>query len=200
MPRITNMHKDLWFIALAVPVIVWVLAKYGKRGRTLVFCVLLALGLADFTSSHILKNAIWRDRPCRRLASTGGMSLSDTRLLPGRGHPAGYVATPENDCPGSSSLPSSHAANTMALAMVLWWFTRRRTRWLWFLIPLVIGWSRIYLGYHYPADVLWGWLTGALLALGIVRWLAVPFTRELVKEEQKAADEGTLVTGEETHA
>jgi undecaprenyl-diphosphatase len=111
------------------------------------------------------------------------MSLPGVHLLAGRAMPAGYVATPEKDCPGSSSFPSSHAANSMALACVGWWFTKGRIRWLWFVIPVVIGWSRIYLGYHYPGDVLVGWAMGALIACGIVRWLARPVLKEQIREE-----------------
>jgi len=183
--RITNVHKELWFILCVTPFIVWILATRGKRGRTLVFCALLSLGLADFTSSRIAKNAFWRDRPCRRIAQTGTMSVPDVHLLPGRAMPAGYVASPEKDCPGSSSFPSSHAANTMAFASVCWWFTRQRIRWLWFAIPIVVGWSRIYLGYHYPGDVLAGWVMGALIAWAVVRWLARPILGEMIREEAK---------------
>src|SRR5689334_5148495 len=84
MPRVTNVHKALWFIACVTPFIIWILATRGKRGRTIVFCVLLSLGLADFTSSRLAKNAIWRDRPCHRITATGQMSLPGVHLLPGR--------------------------------------------------------------------------------------------------------------------
>lgn len=192
MPRVTNIQKALWFILCATLLIVWILWKQGKRGRTLVFCALLSLGLADFTSSRLAKNAFWRDRPCRRSAATGVMSIPDVRLLPGRAMPAGYVATPDKDCPGSSSFPSSHAANSMAFASVCWWFTKRKLRWLWFAIPLVIGWSRIYLGYHYPSDVLAGWILGALLAWGIIRFLATRVLAEQIQEERESGPEPPL--------
>lgn len=191
MPRVTNMHKAVWFVLCVTALIAWILARSGKRGRTLVFCALLSLGVADFTSSRLAKNACWRDRPCRRIAATGLMAVADAHLLPGRAAPAGYFATPEKDCPGSSSFPSSHAANTMAFASVCWWFTRGRIRWLWFLIPLVIGWSRIYLGYHYPADVVGGWALGAALAWVIVRRLAWPILREQIIKERKPVAENS---------
>ncbi|MBM3493086.1 MAG: phosphatase PAP2 family protein, partial [Armatimonadetes bacterium] len=44
--------------------------------------------------------------------------------------------------------------------------------WAWFLLPLVIGYTRVYLGYHYPTDVVGGWAVGAVVAaftLGLVR-------------------------------
>jgi len=81
------------------------------------------------------------------------------------------VVNPDR-CPGSPSFPSNHAANMMAVASVGWWFARRRARWAWFLLPLVIGYTRVYLGYHYPTDVVGGWAVGAVVAaftLGLVR-------------------------------
>jgi undecaprenyl-diphosphatase len=195
MPRVTNLQKATWFVLCVAPLIVWILARWGKRGRTLVFCALLSLGLTDFTSSRLAKNVYLRDRPCRRIAATGRMAVPSAHLLPGRATAPDYVATPEKDCPGSSSFPSSHAANTMAFAGVCWWFTRGRIRWLWLSIPLLIGWSRIYLGYHFPGDVLAGWALGAALAWGIVHWLAWPILREqIVAEREQAADNPVTVT------
>jgi len=192
MPRVTNLHKALWFIACVAPIIIWILAVYGKRGRTAVFCTLLALGLSDFTSSRLAKNVYWRDRPCERIAATGRMTVPDDHLLPGRATRSGYIATPERDCPGSSSFPSSHASNMMAFAGVCWWFTRTRGRWLWFVIPLVVGWSRIYIGVHFPGDVLAGWILGGMLAWVVVRWLAKPILREqIIEEKEQAAEDFT---------
>ncbi len=75
----------------------------------------------------------------------------------------------------------------MALAGVGLWFTRGRTRWLWFLLPLIIGYSRIYLGYHYPSDTLSGWLLGGLIAAVVIlaaRRFAAP-----TKDIEPRADE-----------
>ena len=68
-----------------------------------------------------------------------------------------------------SSYPSAHAANAMAAFVILAWLLPRSRRLVW-TIPLVIGYSRVYLGKHYPTDVLMGWLVG--LAAAMVVWLA----------------------------
>jgi membrane-associated phospholipid phosphatase len=186
MPRITNLHQTRWFIwavLLTCLVLAW---KGGRRTRVWVLCAALAVGISDPLAARVVKRLLPRDRPCQTAAIVGTV-----RLVPG------------TSCPGSKSFPSNHASNMMALAGVCWWFGKRtkdrgpwtmdRGPWtgdkgpnaqhpspntltplLWFLLPLVIGYSRIYLGYHYPTDVLGGWLLGAAIAAGVVALVARP--------------------------
>src|SRR5262249_35443220 len=127
---------------------------------------------SDAACKRVVKNLVPRYRPCHLQLDVGPMEVPETRIVPGE------------HCPGSYSFPSNHASNMMALAGVCWWFSRRKplsqvsegaalpkrpwAPWLWFLIPLVIGYSRIYLGYHYPSDVLGGWAFGAVIAATLV--------------------------------
>lgn len=64
----------------------------------------------------------------------------------------------------SYSFFSGHAANTMAVATFLFWILRRHFRYsgLIFFWPLIFAYSRIYLGLHYPGDILAGYFFGAL--------------------------------------
>ena len=74
--------------------------------------------------------------------------------------------------PHGFSFPSGHAMSSMvlvaALAILLW-----ATRWRWLVIGLgsvfvvTIGWTRLYLGVHYPSDVLAGWLMSLAWAIGV---------------------------------
>lgn len=74
----------------------------------------------------------------------------------------------------STGFPSAHAASAMALAMSALLAGARRPVWLLALaVALLIGWSRIALGLHFPSDVLAGWCLGTLCALAVQR-LAVP--------------------------
>lgn len=78
------------------------------------------------------------------------------------------------DLPAGPSFPSGHALGSMAVfgaltLILLPWIQPRWARWLvaiiGFALPILIGASRPYLGVHYPADVLAGWILGLALAL-----------------------------------
>lgn len=65
--------------------------------------------------------------------------------------------------PKALGFPSAHAVNTMALAVIFArWFEKSI---LWYLpLPLIIGVSRVFANYHYPLDVIGGWLIGYTIA------------------------------------
>ncbi|RZK19957.1 MAG: phosphatase PAP2 family protein, partial [Hymenobacter sp.] len=68
------------------------------------------------------------------------------------------------------SFPSGHAMDTAALAAALFFVLPRRA---WVLAPLFalgVGWARMYLGVHYPSDVLAGWSSGAGWVLLVQLW------------------------------
>ncbi len=77
--------------------------------------------------------------------------------------------------PANASFPSDHAIGAFALAVTFWLYSKRfRTFWL--AVALLIGFSRIWTGVHYPADVAAGALVGALCAVG-TRYLLLHFKR-----------------------
>ena len=119
----------------------------GSRGRTAALLLVPLLILSDQLSSNLLKDLLDRPRPCN--------TLDDVHLLVG--------------CGSSFSLPSSHAANFGAVALHLSWFYPRGAPYLagW---ALLVGYSRVYVGVHYPGDVLVGFLVGVLAAC-VVRGL-----------------------------
>ena len=111
----------------------------GAKGRHVIFAIVVLLIVVDGSGGQI-KSWLQALRPCQ--------TMSNVRLLV--------------DC-GLNSFPSNHAANMAAMATYLAFFYPRT---LLFFGPLAfgVGLSRIYVGVHYPADVVSGWLYGMLLA------------------------------------
>ncbi len=120
---------------------VWIalIIRGGKRERWIAGTGILALFLSDQLSSHFLKPLLSRVRPCH--------VLSGVHLLVG--------------CPHSYSLPSSHAANCFSIA-TLFSLEYRKVVLPLMGVALLISYSRIYVGVHYPFDVLSGALLGSI--------------------------------------
>jgi 4-amino-4-deoxy-L-arabinose transferase-like glycosyltransferase/membrane-associated phospholipid phosphatase len=123
--------------------------KGGPRGRICVLMLVLAIALGDGVVCNNLKHLIERPRPF--------WVLTDVHLPPGIGRT------------DSGAMPSSHAANWFAATMVLYIYYRKSIR---FMLPLalLVSFSRVYNGVHYPGDVLVGAVLGAGYAAGGV-WL-----------------------------
>lgn len=132
--------QKYWTVPLAILVIglVW---KGGRRGRVAVVLALLAVAASDSISARVLKPGIGRVRPCHE--------LENVRLL--------------ISCGGKHSFPSSHAANSFAVAVTLAFFYRRYTAFA-VAVACLVGLSRVFVGVHYPGDVLGGFLLGSLCA------------------------------------
>jgi membrane-associated phospholipid phosphatase len=148
--------RSLLFAILS-GLLVWRCQRRGK-GQTLFFILMvLAVGLSDLATNQI-KHAVGRLRPENAVAGTYFQESGHWQRKPADFGP---------DRERGTSFPSAHAANSAALALMaaLLWPRLRKGVWA---LPLLVGWSRVYLGKHYPADVLGGWLVG--LCIGWLAW------------------------------
>lgn len=136
MPLVTEF--DHWRYPLLG---LWLVLFFWGRRETKITLLLLAalVGLLDYSNSFFFKHLFARPRPCQVLAEV-------------------HTFWP---CPRSFSFPSNHAANIFGAAFFLSWIYRP---WSPLLIALaaLVGYSRVYVGEHYPLDVLGGAVLGAL--------------------------------------
>lgn len=139
------------------------LCREGRRGSSLLRVLIIlagfavAVGVSDFVSSGIIKPWVCRLRPTHEPALAGMLHLVN-----------GYTG-------GLYGFVSSHAANTMACALLFALLYRNKYATVGLMLWVALNcYSRMYLGVHYPADIIGGLAIGALMATltyGMVRRL-----------------------------
>jgi undecaprenyl-diphosphatase len=149
--------RSLLFAILCV-LLVWRCQKRGKSQALYFLLLVLVMGATDLATNRV-KHAVGRLRPENAVGGTYRQESGQWLRLPADMAP---------DRERGTGFPSAHAANSTALALLaaLLWPRLRKGIWA---LPLLVGWSRVYLGKHYPIDVLGGWLLG--LGVGWLFWL-----------------------------
>jgi undecaprenyl-diphosphatase len=117
-------------------------------------------------------------RPGVLLLTLAGVAAADllafaVKTIVAVDRPPVRYATPEPlvRVPTDYSFPSGHTATSFAAAVILAWAVPRRA-WLFYVLAVAIGFSRIYVGVHYPIDVLGGAALGLAVATALLRLAA----------------------------
>lgn len=165
---------DFWTPLLVIVFIVLAI-RGGFRMRAFLLVVAITVGVTDGLVCKSLKRLIDKPRPHQALAGVRQLDLAKARpRLLAVGKPL-QIKLSKEPKPGvdvdGRSFPSSHAANTMAAAAVALFFFGTHATWV-LLIPLFVGYSRIYTGAHYPGDVVFSLGLGAFVAALVVALLA----------------------------
>jgi undecaprenyl-diphosphatase len=139
--------------------------RYRRKFLILILVIILAIILSD-QISLLIKNSVHRLRPCHEPALEGLVHLV------------------RNQCGGAYGFVSSHASNSFNIAVLSLLLIKRK----WFsysmlLWAAIIGYSRVYLGVHYPGDVLCGSLIGILIGWSLFRFYEYLDSRHLKKSE-----------------
>lgn len=140
-------NKLVW-IPFYISVLYVMIKQWKSEAFWIVLSFAICILLADQISSGIIKNAVQRLRPSREETISGLVHLVDGY----RGGKYGFV--------------SSHAANSLGFAVLSAYFFRKKSYTLIILLwSLITGYSRIYLGVHYPLDVMGGYFVGFFVAI-----------------------------------
>jgi len=139
----------IWLpLYLAILAALWI--RYRRKFLVIILLIALAITLSDQVSV-LIKLSVQRLRPCHEPSLEGLVHLV------------------RDKCGGAYGFVSSHASNSFSIAMLSLLLIRER----WFTIAIIlwaamIGYSRIYLGVHYPGDVVAGSLLGIITGWGII--------------------------------
>jgi membrane-associated phospholipid phosphatase len=158
MPILRN--KKVW-IPLYIFVIAYFTYNYKLKGLYLVLFLAAAVGIADSTSAGIIKPLVNRNRPCQEVSYKQEVI---SRVACGTG----------------KSFPSSHATDHFAIAIFMITVFFRKWKWIIYVgifWAAAISFAQVYVGVHFPIDVifgmLWGSLIGFLVAKLCIRYLPI---------------------------
>lgn len=139
MPFITNRGY-----VLLLPFLTLILIREKQKTLIIFTISILSFLLADGTG-NVLKHLVERVRPCN--------ALDGVHLLVG--------------CGKAFSLPSNHSANAVGFAIPFLLLSKSPLKYFFAIVAALVGFSRVYVGAHYPLDVIAGSMVGILSAAAV---------------------------------
>ena len=160
---------DMWvWLPLYLLLIYWTVRQYGKRCWWVFLAVVVVVLCSDQLASHVCKPLFQRLRPCYNI------DFQDLIYLP------------NGKAGGKYGFVSSHAANTFSVATFLTAALTKYRPWtaiVLFLWALLSSYSRIYMGFHYPGDIVCGAVLGVLVGMVVWKLFKVIVVRKVWKSE-----------------
>ncbi len=166
------MTKTIFWLPLYLILAYLIFKRYKIEGWFVLAAAGISILLADQITSGLMKPFFARLRPSQEPGLEGLLHLVN-----------GYKG-------GRYGFASSHAANTFAIAFLIWCIFKDASRWagLIFLWAIVMSYTRIYLGVHYPGDIIAGALVGVFCG-----WLGFKFFQWLkeIRDKRKTPSSST---------
>ena len=165
----------LIWIPLYLAILTFLGFKYKRKFIVILLFIILGVALSDQISVQLFKNIFQRLRPCHEPALEG------------------LVHIVKGKCGGMYGFVSSHAANCFYAAVISSLLIRKK----WFSISIIcwaaiIGYSRIYLGVHYPGDVICGAALGSLIGLIVFKLYEITDAKIFYKKTYFNQDAGVF--------
>ncbi|HLO81760.1 MAG TPA: phosphatase PAP2 family protein [Chitinophagaceae bacterium] len=139
-------REATFWVPLYVFLLLFITINYGRKGFWWAVALIGLVALTDLFSSHVVKEVLYRPRPCR-----------DELMA----HKIRFLA---KTCGMNGSFTSSHATNHFAIATFIYQTMKKTSSWwgIAFIWAGLISYAQVYVGVHYPFDVLGGALIGSL--------------------------------------
>jgi len=159
------MRESIFHVPLYLFILIYVVQLYGKKGIWWFLGAISLIAFSDLISSHFIKDYFNRPRPCR-----------DPNMI----HYLRFLA---KYCGANGSFTSSHAVNHFAFAAYAYFTLGKISPWFKYLFvwAAFIAYSQVYVGVHFPSDVLVGGLLGMLFG-----WLGARIANQTLSLQQSS--------------